>query len=121
VLVHGSAGFRPGALRSHHADLVFLGVALLGEQPPEYARRYYREVVQATGAHTVVPVHWDDFTAGLEPPLRPLPDQITDISRAMDMLQALVDADPGVSLLWPRAFAPIPVAPAATKTALEVE
>lgn len=68
VLHHGSAGFVPGALNNRRADVVLLGIALRGD-----TETYLHEVVDATGAHRVFPTHWDDFTRGLEKPLRPFP------------------------------------------------
>ena len=68
VLHHGSAGWEPGALSGLRADLVFLGVALVGELPD-----YLRETVDAVGARRVIPVHWDDFTLPLDQPLKPFP------------------------------------------------
>jgi L-ascorbate metabolism protein UlaG (beta-lactamase superfamily) len=68
VLHHGSAGYVPGALKDFRADVVFLGVALLPELPA-----YLGEVVDAVGAHRVVPIHWDDFTRPLDEPPRPFP------------------------------------------------
>lgn len=68
VLHHGSAGYLAGALAGHRADLVFLGVALIDDLPS-----YLREVVDAVGARRVVPTHWDDFSRGVEEPLRPFP------------------------------------------------
>lgn len=68
LLHHGSAGFIPGALRGRHADVVFLGVALIDELEP-----YLRETVDAVGAARVIPTHWDDFTKPLDAPLVPMP------------------------------------------------
>jgi L-ascorbate metabolism protein UlaG (beta-lactamase superfamily) len=68
VLHHGSAGFEPGALAGRHADVAFLGIALIDDLP-----EYLRETVEAVGAHRIVPTHWDDFTRPLDAPLRPLP------------------------------------------------
>ncbi len=68
ILHHGSAGFRPGALAAHHADSVLLGVALIDD-----LERYLDEVVRATGARRVFPLHWDDFTRPLHAPLSPMP------------------------------------------------
>ncbi len=65
---HGSAGFVPGALRAVAADVVFLGVALIDDLDA-----YLAETVYASGADTVYPVHWDDFTRPLDRPLTPLP------------------------------------------------
>jgi L-ascorbate metabolism protein UlaG (beta-lactamase superfamily) len=68
VLHHGSAGFVPGALNGLHADVVFLGIALR-----EDLTTYLHEVVDAVGARRVIPVHWDDFTRGLDRPMIPFP------------------------------------------------
>ena len=67
-LHHGSAGFIPGALDGKHADVAFLGVALIDELEP-----YLRETVDAVGATRVVPMHWDDFTKPLDGDLVPIP------------------------------------------------
>lgn len=68
VLLHGSAGVIPGALKLRRADVVFLGIAMI----PGLAT-YLAEVVDAVGARRVVPTHWDDFTRPLGEPLRPFP------------------------------------------------
>ena len=68
LLYHGSAGFIPGALQPYSADAVLLGIALLPE-----LNTYLEQVVDAVGAQTVIPVHWDDFTRPLDAPLEPLP------------------------------------------------
>ena len=68
LLYHGCAGFIPGALQPYSADAVLLGIALLPE-----LNTYLEQVVDAVGAQTVIPVHWDDFTRPLDAPLEPLP------------------------------------------------
>ncbi len=68
ILHHGSAGFEPGALAPYTADIAVLGVALVDDY-----QTYFDEVINATGARTVIPVHWDDFTRPLSKPLRPFP------------------------------------------------
>ena len=83
LLYHGSAGFVAGALAPYSADVVLLGIALLPDLDT-----YLREVVDAVGAHTVLPVHWDDFTRPLEAPLEPLPF-IVDIPAFLDQTRAL--------------------------------
>lgn len=69
VLHHGSAGFVPGELKGRHADVVFLGIALL----PSDLNAYLGEIVDAVGAKKIIPVHWDDFTRPLDQPLLPFP------------------------------------------------
>ncbi|WP_208106882.1 MBL fold metallo-hydrolase, partial [Streptomyces sp. GC420] len=71
LLVHASANWAPGRLDGYHADAVYLGIGQLGVREEEFRRRYWQEVVRATGARTVYPVHWDDMvTPLLTHPLR---------------------------------------------------
>lgn len=69
VLVHGSAGFVPGALKGRRADWVMLGVAFVNDYDA-----YLRELVDVTGATRVIPLHWDDFTRSFDEP--PIPNLI---------------------------------------------
>lgn len=62
-LVQGSAGFKDNRLADVQADVVFLSVGMLGSLGREYAGNYWRELVTATGATRVIPVHFDDLTA----------------------------------------------------------
>jgi L-ascorbate metabolism protein UlaG (beta-lactamase superfamily) len=68
LLVHGSAGYVPGALQGHRADVVYLGIGRLSRR----VESYWNEVVVATGARRVIVVHWDDFFRSLDEPLRPM-------------------------------------------------
>lgn len=68
ILLHGSAGYAPGALRGHRAEAVFLGVALV-----DTLDDYLRETVDAVGASRVFATHWDDFTVPLDAAPPPLP------------------------------------------------
>lgn len=88
VLLHGSAGFVPGALKNRKADVVFLGIALR-----EDLEAYLAETVDAAGARRVIPTHWDDFTRSLNKPLIPniagvrLRDFFDDMARTRPDLQ----------------------------------
>lgn len=86
ILVHGSAGFEPGALAGYHADVVYLGIAPLGKQPPDFQAKYWRQVVQAVGAKRVVPVHWDDFFVPLSEGLKPMNPLMDRFDNAMEFL-----------------------------------
>ncbi|MCP2251179.1 MBL fold metallo-hydrolase [Lentzea aerocolonigenes] len=105
VLVHASAGFRPGALHGRRADVVYLGVGTLGRQPARYVEEYWAEVVGVTGARRVVPVHWDDFFVSLDRPLRPLPRPADDLDVTMRRLSVLGARD-GVEVVLPVAWQP---------------
>jgi len=61
------------ALKGLQADVVLLGIGMLGREPDTTKRRYWLSVVRATGATNVHLIHWDDFTRTLDKPLRPFP------------------------------------------------
>ena len=106
LLIVGSAGFVPGALRGKQADVVYLGVGQLGPQPETYLRDYWDETVRTVGARRVVLIHWDDFFRPLHRPLRALPYAADDLGATMRVLSRLAETD-GVPLhlpkLWQRA------------------
>ncbi|WP_123028306.1 MBL fold metallo-hydrolase [Mycolicibacterium stellerae] len=106
LLVIGSAGFVPGALAGHRAEVVYLGVGQLGIQPERYLVDYWAETVRAVGARRVVLIHWDDFFRPLTKPLRALPYAGDDLDVSMRVLTALANDD-GIALhlptLWERA------------------
>jgi L-ascorbate metabolism protein UlaG (beta-lactamase superfamily) len=106
LVVHASTNQVPGALAGHPADVVFLGIALLGRQDEDFRDAYWRETVAATGARRVVPIHWDDFTRPLDRPLRPIPRPFDDVPRALAWLQARAVAE-GVELVRPEPWRPI--------------
>ncbi|SEH61120.1 L-ascorbate metabolism protein UlaG, beta-lactamase superfamily [Mycolicibacterium rutilum] len=105
LLIVGSAGFLPGALAGHSADVVYLGVGQLGLQPESYLLDYWSETVRTVGARRVVLIHWDDFFRPLHEPLRALPYAADDLDASMRVLSRLADAD-GVAMhlpvLWQR-------------------
>jgi L-ascorbate metabolism protein UlaG (beta-lactamase superfamily) len=105
MLVVGSAGFVPGALAGHRAEVVYLGVALLGLQPERYLVDYWSETVRTVGAQRVVLIHWDDFFRPLDRPLRALPYAGDDLDVSMRTLSALAAAD-GVGLHMPTLWQP---------------
>jgi L-ascorbate metabolism protein UlaG (beta-lactamase superfamily) len=86
LLVHASANHRPGVLAGVGAETVYLGIGALGRQSPGFRAAYWDEVVAATGARRVVPVHWDDFLRPLSRPLVPLPRLADDFAGSMDFL-----------------------------------
>lgn len=105
MLVVGSAGFVPGALAEHRAEVVYLGVGQLGLQPESYLIDYWTETVRTVGARRVVLIHWDDFFRPLDRPLRALPYAGDDLDVSMRTLSALA-ADDGVTLHLPTLWQP---------------
>ena len=62
TLVQGSAGFVEGALRDVRADVVMLSIGGLTTLDESFAEQLWLETVTRTGATTVYPIHFDDFT-----------------------------------------------------------
>lgn len=102
ILHHGSAGFEPGALAPYSADIAVLGVALVDDY-----QSYFAEVVDATGARVVIPVHWDDFTRPLSAPLRPFPF-IVRLDRFFNTVDYRADLSAVTLTLGQRVNAPWP-------------
>jgi L-ascorbate metabolism protein UlaG (beta-lactamase superfamily) len=107
VLVHSSTNYREHLYDGVRADVVFLGVALLARQGPVFAKTYWHEVVEKTGATLVIPVHWDDYTR----PLRELlkwfgwPD---DLPAGMKIVRELA-AKSGVRVAFMPLFEPVDI------------
>lgn len=117
LLVNASAGFVPGALAGRRADVVFLGIGQLGKQSPAYMAAYWREMVTASGARRVIPIHWDDFTRPIDEPLRPIPVLLDDMNLSMKFLIAEGEKS-GVEVRLPDAwtvFDPLDRLPASTR------
>lgn len=93
VLIHGSANYVPGMYAGKRADVVFLGIGLLGKQSRDFIQAYWHEVVQVTGAKVVIPVHWDDFTRSLDEPLKQTIWPLDNIPAALKAINALAAAD----------------------------
>ncbi len=62
ALIQGSAGMRADVLADLQVDTVFLGVGLVEGLGRDYIERYWQQTVTATGAKTVIPIHFDDYT-----------------------------------------------------------
>ena len=103
LLVHGSANFKHGALKGHHADVVYLGIGGLGKQSDAFVEEYWSEVVRATGARRVILVHWDDFFRSLDKPLRPMANAVDSFPDSMRRLLQCGASD-GVEVLLPVAW-----------------
>ncbi|WP_167884201.1 MBL fold metallo-hydrolase [Leptospira idonii] len=86
VLVQGSAGFIPGALKEYDVDLLYLGVGGLGKNPESYREEYWKEVVEVTRPEQIVLIHWDDFFLPLEETLKPLPPFFDDFDATMEFM-----------------------------------
>ncbi len=103
ILINGSAGFVPGALKGVQADVVLLGIGTLGKLPADYQRQYWSEVVEQTGAKVVIPIHWDDFVIDTPGQLLPLPRLIDNVDQSLQTLSGFAKAS-HVKLQMPLAY-----------------
>lgn len=88
IAVTTTAGASARQFDGLDAEVVMLGVGLLGKEPVELQNKYWRETVGALRPHTVIPVHWDSFTAKLHKNLRaPSLKKIDDVEKAMDVVK----------------------------------
>ena len=96
ALVHPSAGYIVGALDGYQTDVLFVGIAHLGNQFAQYRRAFVEETVQASGAKLVIPVHWDDYTQPLDALLRPIRRFVSDMRDGMAPILDYAKAHPSV-------------------------
>ncbi len=101
ALVQGSAGFVPGSLADHRAEVAYLGIGQLGVLEESYLVEYWTQTVRTVGARRVVLTHWDDFFRPLDRPLRALPYAGDDLDVTVRVLGGLARED-GVALHLPR-------------------
>lgn len=100
LLIQASANYIRGALRGRRADVVYLGIGELGKTTHAFRDTYWNEVVLATGARRVVPVHWDDLFRPLGKPVRPARYLFDDFEVTMRFLLEYAAAD-GVEVAIP--------------------
>ncbi len=111
ALVQASAGFDPQALDTLQVDTVFLGVGLLESLGRDYMEAYWHATVTATGATTVVPVHFDDYTQPFGT-VRLAPKILDDFSVTARILHELRDRwDGDTELYLPSVGIPMPLVP----------
>jgi L-ascorbate metabolism protein UlaG (beta-lactamase superfamily) len=98
VLVHGSAGIIPGALDKVDAGTIFIGIAGVGKQDDSFHQTYIKETIDAVGAKTIVPIHWDDFNTPANQPLRTFPKIMSSFDNDMAPFIAKVERDKSKTL-----------------------
>ncbi len=86
IMVKASTNYIEGALNSYPADVFFLGSAMLGLQTDTFKNSYYNQTVVATGAKTVIPIHWDNFMKPLNKPLQALPNLSDKVDSSFNFL-----------------------------------
>ncbi len=98
ALVQSTAGI--ARLEELNVDIAFLGVGMLSGLGADYAERFWQASVTSTGADTVIPIHFDDFTRPFGTIALP-PRIVDDFGLTVERLLALQqtwDSDAGVYL-----------------------
>jgi hypothetical protein len=114
ALIQGSAGILPGTLAHRKVDTVFLGVGMLESLGRDYIGRYWQSTVTATGARTVIPVHFDDYTQAFGT-TRLAPKILDDFSVTLRILKELQHRwDKDTRLYVPVFGVPLPLLPEPT-------
>jgi L-ascorbate metabolism protein UlaG (beta-lactamase superfamily) len=108
LLIMGSAGFEPGALKNVRAQVVMLGVGALGMRGDDYREALWNELVSGVGARRVLPIHWDDFWIPSSEPMRPMPPPLDRFDVTMEFLRAR-GARENVDIRLPQAWFPMDV------------
>jgi L-ascorbate metabolism protein UlaG (beta-lactamase superfamily) len=108
LLINGSAGFEPGALKNVRADVVLLGIGSLGPRSDVYRDELWREVVGAVKAKRVIPIHWDDFWIPSDQPMKPMPPPLDKFDLSMAFLRER-GAKEGVDIRLPLEWQPMDV------------
>ena len=109
TIVQGSAGLVDGSLTKVRADVVMLGVFGLESLGKNYAKRYWQSLVTASGAHSVYPIHFDDYTRPFGE-IVPGPKFLGDFATTAEWLEALRERwDNDVQLIMPVFGKPIAI------------
>ncbi|MEJ2790544.1 MULTISPECIES: MBL fold metallo-hydrolase [unclassified Pseudoxanthomonas] len=106
ILVHPSANARPGMYQGVKADVVLLGIGTLGWRDKAFIDGYWENVVIATEASLVVPIHWDDFTKTAGTSFPPAPFLLGDFRGGMHALDDRA-RNTSVRVLLPSFFKPM--------------
>lgn len=111
TLVQGSGGIRDAALDDVDADFVMLGVSLLESLGRDYLEKYWQTTVTSTGAKTIIPIHFDDYTKPFGT-IELVPRFLDDFSKTMAWLDELRRTwDTDSEILMPAFGVPIKLYP----------
>ena len=86
ILVKASTGAIPNQFKQMQVDSLFLGIAQLSRQSPEFQQRYLAQTLATLKPKNVIPIHWDNFFQPLHQPLQFLPRIADDTGQSMRTL-----------------------------------
>ena len=88
LLVKASTGVVPNQLKNIRVDTLFLGIAQLSRQTPDYQQQYLAQTIDTVKPKVVIPIHWDNFwePLALQQPLEFLPFLADNTQKSMQIL-----------------------------------
>ncbi|MDC7735414.1 MBL fold metallo-hydrolase [Bacillus thuringiensis] len=92
-LVKPSANYIEGALDDIRADVLFLGIGVLGKQESTFQNTYYEQSVRKVQPKLVIPIHWDDFNKPLTDTLEAMPKYADNTQNGLDFIIQRTKAD----------------------------
>lgn len=112
TLVQGSGGIKKAALDDVEVDVVMLGTGMVGSLGRDYLEEYWRSTVTNTGARTVIPIHFDDYSKpfGVVELLPNFLDNFVETVELLEEFRSTWDTD--TQLYLPVFGEPIPLYPA---------
>jgi L-ascorbate metabolism protein UlaG (beta-lactamase superfamily) len=93
IYIKPSPNFVEGALDSLSADVLFLGLAIVSKQGPEWRDQFYDEIVGALSPALVIPIHWDNFFEPVSDELVMLPSMVGEPDKDFDFFIEKTKAD----------------------------
>lgn len=85
-LVKASTGAIPKQFQHLKVDTLFLGIAQLSKQSEQFQQNYLQETLATLQPKTVIPIHWDNFFAPIEPELEFLPHFADSTPKSLNRL-----------------------------------
>ncbi|KOS64330.1 MBL fold metallo-hydrolase [Lysinibacillus agricola] len=84
--VKPSANYIEGALDDIRADVLFLGIGVLGAQDENFQNMYYEQTVRKIQPKLIIPIHWDNFTKPLTDALEAMPKFADNTKAGLDFI-----------------------------------
>lgn len=91
--VKPSANYIEGALDGIQADVLFLGIGVLGAQDQDFQNMYYEQTVRKIQPKLIIPIHWDNFNKPLTDALEAMPKFADNTKKGLDFIIQRTKAD----------------------------
>ncbi|MFJ6207976.1 MBL fold metallo-hydrolase [Lysinibacillus sp. NPDC092081] len=91
--VKPSTNYIEGALDDIQADVLFLGIGVLGAQDQNFQNMYYEQTVRKVQPKLIIPIHWDNFNKPLTDALVALPKFADNTKNGLDFIIQRTKAD----------------------------